>query len=158
MNVAVFDIDNTLAYDPNQPEENEFYLSDDYIINSLLPKKNVLDRLENYIQNGWSIIILTGRPNRLRKPTTTWLRKHLSWYNQLIMRPDHLDFEKISVYKTKELLTLSQKYEAVHFYEDYVDTLMMIGNVIHKAKLFRVSIDSIKDFDFWERPLNESKS
>lgn len=152
MNVAVFDIDNTIAYDPNQPEENEFYLTDDYIINGLHPKKDVLVLLENYIENGWYIIVLTGRPERLRKPTTMWLNKHLSWYHQLIMRPDPMEFEKIPVYKTREVLIISQIYDAVHIYEDAPETLMMIGNVNPKTLLYRVCIDSVEPFDYWERP------
>src|SRR3990167_5082632 len=40
------------------------------------------------VTDKFSIFILTGRPERVREQTETWLQKHFIPYNRLIMRPD----------------------------------------------------------------------
>lgn len=42
-----------------------------------------------YMEHGFGIIILTGRPNKFRQQTIEWLREHRIYYHMLLMRPDN---------------------------------------------------------------------
>ena len=49
----------------------------------------------------WSIVAITGRPERWRSATFDWLRKHEMYVDELIMRPDDC-YEKSAVIKVSQ--------------------------------------------------------
>lgn len=105
----IIDIDNTLcnsnirfalATRPNGKIDWEAA----HIPNNILmddPFYPMIDLAKQYKQNGFEVILLTGRPESVRGVTVEWLKKYDIDYDQLIMRSWEDNFLKAPIYKKK---------------------------------------------------------
>ncbi len=106
---VIIDIDNTLcdsnirfelATKPNGKIDWEAA----HIPNNILmddPFYPMIDLSKQYKQNGFEVIVLTGRPESVRGVTIEWLKKYDIEYDQLIMRSWEDNFLKAPIYKKK---------------------------------------------------------
>ena len=105
----IIDIDNTLsiANDRFKLGEKENGKLDWDIVHSpenLIQDKPNLPMIElakNYKENGFEVIILTGRPESTRKVTKEWLQKYNIPYDVLYMRSWENNFLKAPIFKRK---------------------------------------------------------
>jgi hypothetical protein len=106
---VIIDIDNTLsiANDRFKLAEKENGKLDWDIVHSsenLIKDKPNLPMIElakNYKENGFEVIILTGRPESTRKVTKEWLQKYNIPYDVLYMRSWENNFLKAPIFKRK---------------------------------------------------------
>ena len=105
----IIDIDNTLsiANDRFKLAEKENGKLDWDIVHSpenLIQDKPNLPMIElakNYKENGFEVIILTGRPESTRKVTKEWLQKYNIPHDKLYMRSWENNFLKAPIFKKK---------------------------------------------------------
>jgi hypothetical protein len=64
-------------------------------------------RTVHALAEGYSIVYLSGRPERLRSTTEQWLRRHDLPPGPLVLRPDR-DFRPARRYKLEALATLAE--------------------------------------------------
>ncbi len=150
---VIIDIDNTLS---NANERFRFSTKlngkidwdiahkPEYVI---LDKPNypMIDLAKKYKKSGFEVIVLTGRPESIRKVTDEWLKKYEIEYDQLIMRSWENNFLKAPIYKKKVYETII-KSDVFCAYDDdqrIVDMWVSIG-----IPCFKVFV--IDEFD---RPL-----
>ena len=114
---VIFDIDGTLS-DHSHRIKYLIEKHDHKLYYSLCTEhpvfQDVLDILNTY---KIKIIMLTGRPERLRTRTSCWLAFNHIKSDLLIMRPDY-NYEKDFIVKERELLKLEKKYNIVCAYDD----------------------------------------
>lgn len=126
--VCIFDIDGTLAncdhrlhHVQNKPKNWEAFYSgcmDDLVI---VP---VAEMLELFSKNHL-IYIVTGRPERNRDLTETWLNHYKIHYDKLIMRGDR-DFRKSPDYKSAVCDSIEREGYKINFaIEDRLDCVEM---------------------------------
>lgn len=106
MNLIVCDIDGTLTINDEQVQhclgqkfnkQEILKMMDPVRISKLLPRQEIVDRINEYAKDKLNIIVLiTGRWNLLKEVTRSWLKHHDVDYNALGMRR-HEDWEKTSV-------------------------------------------------------------
>ena len=90
MATVIFDLDGTLSDSTNREhfiKENkwdEFFdaCGNDPVI------KPVADLLAALFKTNYRILIITGRPERVRKNTESWLLRNFIMYDRLYMRKD----------------------------------------------------------------------
>jgi hypothetical protein len=106
---VIIDIDNTLsiANDRFKLAERENGKTDwdiahtpEHMIKDK-PNLPMIDLTKNYKENGFEIIILTGRPESTRKVTKEWLQKYNIPYDKLYMRSWEDNFLKAPDFKRK---------------------------------------------------------
>ena len=114
---VIFDIDGTLS-DHSHRIKYLIEKHDHKLYYSLCTEdpvfQDVLDILNTY---KIKIIMLTGRPERLRTRTFCWLAFNHIKSDLLIMRPEY-NYEKDFIIKERELLKLEKKYNIVCAYDD----------------------------------------
>jgi len=106
---VIIDIDNTLsiANDRFKLAEKENGKTDWDIVHTpehmIKDKPNLpmIDLAKNYKENGFEIIVLTGRPESTRKVTKDWLEKYNIPYDKLYMRSWEDNFLKAPDFKRK---------------------------------------------------------
>jgi hypothetical protein len=106
---VIIDIDNTLsiANDRFKLAEKENGKTDWDIVHTpehmIKDKPNLpmIDLAKNYKENGFEIIVLTGRPESTRKVTKEWLQKYNIPYDKLYMRSWEDNFLKAPDFKRK---------------------------------------------------------
>ena len=106
---VIIDIDNTLsiANDRFKLAEKETGKTDWDIVHTpehmIKDKPNLpmIDLAKNYKENGFEIIVLTGRPESTRKITKEWLQKYNIPYDKLYMRSWEDNFLKAPDFKRK---------------------------------------------------------
>ena len=75
------------------------------------PIHSVIKLVKEYANNGYTIIILTGRPERYRAITKQWLDKNGVPYDSLIMKPPVDEFLSSHVWKKQQALHLLENYQ-----------------------------------------------
>jgi hypothetical protein len=106
---VIIDIDNTLSIsnDRFKLAEKENGKTDWDIVHTpehmIKDKPNLpmIDLAKNYKENGFEIIVLTGRPESTRKITKEWLQKYNIPYDKLYMRSWEDNFLKAPDFKRK---------------------------------------------------------
>lgn len=106
---VIIDIDNTLsnATDRFKLAEKEKGQTDwDFVHapeNLIKDKPNLpmIELAKNYKENGFEVIILTGRPESTRNITKEWLQKYNISYDKLYMRSWEDNFLKAPDFKRK---------------------------------------------------------
>jgi hypothetical protein len=106
---VIIDIDNTLsiANDRFKLAEKENGKTDWDIVHTpehmIKDKPNLpmIDLAKNYKENGFEVIVLTGRPESTRKVTKEWLTKYNIQYDKLYMRSWEDNFLKAPDFKRK---------------------------------------------------------
>lgn len=104
MKTIVFDIDGTLSNVGHREHLVRKYPKDfDAFYQAMdkdLPRAEIIDLCNLHFNNGWRVLLFTGRPNLYRDLTSKWLEKHQVHYHDLFMRPDDQWFEPD--YKVKQ--------------------------------------------------------
>jgi len=122
---VIIDIDNTLsiandrfklAEKPNGKIDWDIAHTADNLIKDE-PNLPMVELAKNYKQNGFEVIILTGRPESTKKVTKEWLKKYDIEYDQLIMRSWGDNFLKAPIYK-KKMYETHIKEEVFCVYDD----------------------------------------
>ena len=155
--IAIFDIDNTLIdvtrrymksieeadLNPHMPLYKNLYekrmkfwkifLSGKYIEMDH-PDKETINLVREKYQDGYGIIILTGRPIGMKKLTEKQLKEFGIPYDLLIMRPRN-DREPDNIFKPKVISKLLEEdLNIIEYHEDDPTTISYIkekyGNVI----------------------------
>jgi acid phosphatase class B len=106
---VIIDIDNTLsiATDRFKQAEKENGKTDwDFVHapkNMIKDKPNLpmIELTKSYKENGFEVIVLTGRPESTRKVTKEWLEKYKIPYDKLYMRSWEDNFLKAPDFKRK---------------------------------------------------------
>ena len=106
---VIIDIDNTLsiATDRFKMAEKENGKTDwDFVHaseNMIKDKPNLpmIELAKSYKENGFEVIVLTGRPESTRKVTKQWLQKYNIPYDKLYMRSWEDNFLKAPDFKRK---------------------------------------------------------
>ncbi len=106
---VIIDIDNTLsiANDRFKLAEKENGKTDWDIVHapehmiSDKPNLPMIDLAKSYKENGFEVIVLTGRPESTRKVTKEWLQKYNIPYDKLYMRSWEDNFLKAPDFKRK---------------------------------------------------------
>jgi hypothetical protein len=106
---VIIDIDNTLsiATDRFKMAEKENGKTDwDFVHapeNLIVDKPNLpmVELAKSYKENGFEVIVLTGRPESTRKVTKEWLQKYNIAYDKLYMRSWEDNFLKAPAFKRK---------------------------------------------------------
>ena len=106
---VIIDIDNTLsiandrfklAEKPNGKIDWDIVHTSENLIKDE-PNLPMVELAKNYKQNGFEVIILTGRPESTRKVTKEWLQKYDISYDKLYMRSWGDNFLKAPIFKKK---------------------------------------------------------
>ena len=125
---VIFDIDGTLAdcthrrhfVEGKKKDFNKFYDAMDKDT-----KNTVICMLCNmYKINDWHVILCTGRPEKYRGMTETWLKSYGIFYNELMMRPNDRRFDPDHEVKQTmlcEILKTREVYAAVDDRQQVVD-------------------------------------
>jgi acid phosphatase class B len=106
---VIIDIDNTLsiATDRFKQAEKENGKTDwDFVHapeNMIKDKPNLpmIELVKGYKENGFEVIVLTGRPESTKKVTKEWLEKYNILYDKLYMRSWEDNFLKAPAFKRK---------------------------------------------------------
>jgi len=86
------------------------------------PNYDIIELTRMYMEEGYYIIIASGRNESARNKTGKWLIKHHVHYDDLIMRPDG-DYRPDEVLKSEMLDTILQHHE-VHMCIDDRDKVV----------------------------------
>ena len=106
---VIIDIDNTLsiatdrfkqAEKKNGKTDWDFVHSPENMIKDK-PNLPMIDLAKSYKENGFEVIVLTGRPESTRKVTKEWLQKYNIPYDKLYMRSWDDNFLKAPEFKRK---------------------------------------------------------
>ena len=144
--ICIFDIDGTLAncdhrlhHVKNKPKNwDAFYdgCMDDQVI---WPVAEMLELFSKY----YLIYIVTGRPERNRALTESWLENYKIYFDKLIMRGDR-DFRKSPDYKSSVCDSIEAEGNKIFFaVEDRKDCLDMF--IFRGIFTFDVSNGSLHD-------------
>jgi len=112
----------------------EVFLSEKYL-HLDNPNEEYVERLREYRAQGYKIIILTGRPERLRRATEEQLRRFGVEYDEIVFRPEG-DYSKDHEFKARELAKLMQRYTIEAVYDDseaVVEAASRLGIEAHLA-------------------------
>lgn len=98
----IVDIDGTLANSDHREHVLEHGNRDKYfdLVDGDTLNDWCADLIDKYKESGHAVILLTGRPERVRGVTENWLKDYDVQYDQLIMRGDQ-DREQGHIYKEK---------------------------------------------------------
>ena len=106
---VIIDIDNTLsiatdrfklAEKENGKTDWEFVHAPKNLIKDK-PNLPMIELAKSYKENGFEVIVLTGRPESTRKVTKEWLQKYNIPYDKLYMRSWEDNFLKAPDFKRK---------------------------------------------------------
>jgi hypothetical protein len=106
---VIIDIDNTLsnanerfelAKKPNGKTDWDIAHLPENLIKDK-PNLPMIDLAKTYKENGFEVIVLTGRPESTRKVTKEWLQKYNIPYDKLYMRSWEDNFLKAPIFKKK---------------------------------------------------------
>ena len=81
------------------------------------PIPGASEHLSRLIREGWSITLLTSRPEHLREATKTWLSTHLSCYEiqwGITMKPPSEQFKKTATWKAEQVHLLARLHGVEH--------------------------------------------
>ncbi len=88
------------------------------------------------------IIVLTGRPERLRGVTLEQLRKINFTFSKLVMRKDS-DYSKEIDFKISKILEISRYGNIVAMFDDNTELLNAIKSLFGNVKIYHVTRDDV---------------
>lgn len=105
--IAIFDIDGTLANITHRLHHikngNRDWKSFNTNVHNDAPISNILGLMETLRQSSnYTILLVSGRGEEIRKPTEQWLNTHKALYEKLYMRPAG-DYRKDTILKCEIL-------------------------------------------------------
>ena len=93
------------------------------------PLVNAIKYANSLVERGLNIILLTGRPERMRQCTINQLKNYgLMNFAELIMRPND-NHDPDPVYKAHALTKVLGKYPVVVHFDDNPDTVKAISRI-----------------------------
>jgi hydroxymethylpyrimidine pyrophosphatase-like HAD family hydrolase len=105
--IVIIDIDNTLclnnkrfqlAKTPNGKTDWDIAHTPE-LVEQDEPNFPMIDLAHRYKRDGLKVVILTGRPDSIRKVTELWLMKYHIEYDALYMRTEADHYKKASIFK-----------------------------------------------------------
>lgn len=113
--VIICDLDGTLALMEHRSPYDASTANHDSLNH---PIANILKVYSNQTEFPIEIILLSGRYERYRAETISWLKQHGINYSKLYLRPDD-DFRKDTVYKKEIYETyIKDKFDVLFVLED----------------------------------------
>lgn len=118
-----------------------------------LPIKNIISLIKVYITQGHKLIFLTGRDEKHRALTVSWLKQVAMFSGDdlsltelvtkegfgLLMRPDNLKTTSAALFKQTILLTeILPKFNVTHWFEDKLDCVEMARKVLGSSRVLQV--------------------
>ena len=100
------------------------------------PNNWIIDMMGKMVQDGYEVIILTGRMENTRKESLSWLHEHGVRYHQMIMRPNE-DLRGSEVFKA-EVISRFKKEDVKMIFDDrpkIIDHLTSLGYPTFKVKV-----------------------
>jgi len=94
----------------------EVFLSEKYL-HLDTPNEEYIEKLREYRSQGYRIVILTGRPERMRKATEEQLKRLGIEYDEAVFRQEG-DYSKDHEFKSKALEALKERYRVEAIYDD----------------------------------------
>lgn len=147
---CLFDIDGVLfdvsiRYNralENDPSRKEIFwktfFSEDLLILDK-PLEIGINNLMRCIDKGYEVIILSGRPERLREATIEQLRRinifENKHYKKLILRRDN-DVRKSYVFKIEVVEKLIREFVLREVHDDDIEFLRRVSSIIPEATLY----------------------
>lgn len=111
MKIVIFDIDNTILYQTNRSPYNWNDLSGDK------PIREIFDLIKLMYNNGYYIVLSTGRPERVRPQTEAWLEENGTLYHKLYLNT--IPNGKTVEHKERVLKSIQEAgYEITMAFED----------------------------------------
>ncbi len=93
------------------------------------------------------IVILTGRPEKLREITIQQLCEINMRYDELIMRKNG-DFRKEIDYKLSIIQEISRRYNIVAVFDDNEEVLKCIRALFPNIRTFKVSKEGVEEYKY----------
>jgi len=126
----------------------KIFLSDKYL-HLDKPHKKTIEEVNRKFDNGYIIILITGRPEYMRDATIEQLKKYNVKYHILIMRPND-NREPDYVYKPKALSSLVKEgLNIIEYHEDDDKTINILKKLYPTIKIFKHDV-SKERFFFYE--------
>jgi len=125
MKTVIVDIDGTLfnlKYDIRKVAKRNQKLDLNKLIKNK-PYKNIINFVNKLKNFGYSIIIITGRPETLRDFTELQLKKANIKYDKLIMRPLKIPISEIPKFKK----SIIENYDVLYFIDDDLKIIKLIN-------------------------------
>lgn len=104
MKAILVDLDGTITDNTHRLSLIKEKRWDEYFVRAKddLPHQKEIDLVNEFYTHGFGIILTTGRPEKTRELTVTWLGKYKVKWNHLFMRKDK-DFRKNPLVKKDHL-------------------------------------------------------
>ncbi|HDD63566.1 MAG: hypothetical protein DRJ32_00255 [Thermoprotei archaeon] len=87
------------------------------------------------VNKGYKVVIVTGRPERLREATINQLNEFRISFDEIYFRRDN-DFRKDFVVKPEIIRMLTYKYDFKEFHDDEEEILRRIAHFIKNAEFY----------------------
>ena len=101
-NIVICDIDGTVANNDHRQHLLKGFKTWDLFFNALdkdVPIKEEIDNVSELNKKGKKIVFITGRPERYREKTISWLKKYFDFEITIFMRKDDDFRDKLLVKK-----------------------------------------------------------
>jgi acid phosphatase class B len=125
-NIILCDIDGTVANNDHRQHFLEGKKDWDGFFSELsndIPIYSIIEKIKNHQSEGKDIIFLTGRPERHREETESWLKRYFNFKFQLLMRKDN-DLRNKVIAKEELLKENSIQSGSIHLvYENDEDLI-----------------------------------
>jgi len=129
---VIFDLDGTLcditvrrkAAEMPDGKLNYGKFFDPTLVATDTPRQEIIDKIKGHCDQGHEIIIMSGRSDRTREATTTWLSKYGVAWDRLIMRPD-TNYQDDAVLKQGFLTNYVEKSKCIMVYDDRPKVIRM---------------------------------
>jgi predicted secreted acid phosphatase len=125
---VIFDIDGTLANTDHRKHHLEKRPKDwdawHAAADQDQPHEDIVDLLGLFWNDGWRLLICSGRGEELRKQTEGWLSRHAIGYDVLYMRPAG-DRRDDSIIKFEMLQKIRTEYTPVMVFDDRARVVQM---------------------------------
>jgi len=150
-NIVIFDLDGTLANidkrreistKPNGKLDWEIFFNAGNIQLDT-PNAPVVKCAQMFKQNGFKIIIFSGRNDRSFHTTDSWLKQHNVPFDLLVMRPDKFQENSWPVANGNPAT------QAMRFMPDEILKKAMLDTFVNKDNVFCVFDDRKKVVDMW---------
>tara|TARA_B100000035_G_scaffold116247_1_gene98525 strand:+ start:894 stop:1322 length:429 start_codon:yes stop_codon:yes gene_type:complete len=139
-NIILCDIDGTVANNDHRQhflegkKDWEGFFSE---LTNDIPIFSIIEKVKKHQSEGKDIIFLTGRPERYREETESWLKKYFNFKFRLLMRKDN-DLRNKVIAKEELLKENSIQSACIHLIyendEDLINYWIKKDVSVHKIK------------------------
>ena len=125
--IVLCDIDGTVANNDHRQHLLKSYKDWDKFFSKLSqdsPIVPIIEMINARFKDGMEIYFVTGRPERYRTETMSWLKKYFKYNFLLIMRKDNDLRNKLTI-KKEMLSSIEKKDKVIEVYENDLDLIEM---------------------------------